>query len=227
MGVLERFKDIMSSNVNALLDKAEDPAKMIDQTLLNLKKDLAQVKKETASVMADARNAKRKVDEYETKAAEYKLAATNALKSGNETDARALLTAKQETELALSSLRKTYEMAQTNADNMQKMHDKLVKDIEDLEFKKDSIKAKMATAKAQKHINQVISGGEKVNAGLSAFNRYEERADKMLDEAAAMTELNSTADENEADSLLTKYSTVKNPNVDAELADLKAQLGLN
>ena len=54
MGILTRFKDIMSANVNALLDKAEDPAKMIDQTLLNLRKDLAEVKKETAAVMADA-----------------------------------------------------------------------------------------------------------------------------------------------------------------------------
>ena len=53
MGILTRFKDIMSANVNALLDKAEDPAKMIDQTLLNLRKDLAEVKKETAAVMAD------------------------------------------------------------------------------------------------------------------------------------------------------------------------------
>ena len=51
MGILTRFKDIMSANVNALLDKAEDPAKMIDQTLLNLRKDLAEVKKETAAVM--------------------------------------------------------------------------------------------------------------------------------------------------------------------------------
>ena len=57
MGILTRFKDIMSANVNALLDKAEDPAKMIDQTLLNLRKDLTEVKKETAAVMADEKNA--------------------------------------------------------------------------------------------------------------------------------------------------------------------------
>ena len=65
MGILTRFKDIMSANVNALLDKAEDPAKMIDQTLLNLRKDLAEVKKETAAVMADQKNPKRKVTECE------------------------------------------------------------------------------------------------------------------------------------------------------------------
>ena len=67
MGILTRFKDIMSANVNALLDKAEDPAKMIDQTLLNLRKDLAEVKKETAAVMADEKNAKRKVTECENR----------------------------------------------------------------------------------------------------------------------------------------------------------------
>ena len=63
MGILQRFGDIMKSNINALLDKCEDPAKMVDQTLLDLRKDLADVKKETASVMADEKNAKRKLDE--------------------------------------------------------------------------------------------------------------------------------------------------------------------
>ena len=63
MGILKRFGDIMSSNINALLDKCEDPAKMIDQTLRNLESDLGKVKAETASVMADAQAAKRKLDD--------------------------------------------------------------------------------------------------------------------------------------------------------------------
>ena len=56
MGILKRFKDIMSSNINALLDKAEDPEKMIDQYLRDLQEDLRKVKSETATVMADARD---------------------------------------------------------------------------------------------------------------------------------------------------------------------------
>ena len=51
-GILSRFKDIMSSNINALLDKVEDPMKMIDQYLRNLESDLGKVKAETAEVMA-------------------------------------------------------------------------------------------------------------------------------------------------------------------------------
>ena len=51
MGILTRFKDIMSANINALLDKCEDPEKMIDQYMRNLESDLGKVKAETASVM--------------------------------------------------------------------------------------------------------------------------------------------------------------------------------
>ena len=52
-GILKRFKDIMASNINALIDKAEDPAKMIDQYLRNLEEDLGKVKAETAAIMAE------------------------------------------------------------------------------------------------------------------------------------------------------------------------------
>ena len=67
MGILQRFKDIMASNINALLDKAEDPEKMIDQTLRNLTKDLAEVKKETAAVMADEQRCKRELTKQLTR----------------------------------------------------------------------------------------------------------------------------------------------------------------
>ena len=53
MGILKRFKDIMASNINALLDKAEDPEKMIDQYLRDIQEDLRKVKSETATVMAE------------------------------------------------------------------------------------------------------------------------------------------------------------------------------
>lgn len=63
MAILKRFGDIMRANINALLDKAEDPAKMVDQMLLDLNEDLAAVKKETASVMAAATNARQQVND--------------------------------------------------------------------------------------------------------------------------------------------------------------------
>ena len=63
MGILDRFATIVKANINELLDHAEDPAKMIDQYLVDLTDSLAEVKKETACVMAEEKRTKRLVDE--------------------------------------------------------------------------------------------------------------------------------------------------------------------
>lgn len=63
MSIIGRFKDIMSANINALLDKAENPEKMADQYLRNMNSDLAKVKAETAAVMAEEQRAKREYHE--------------------------------------------------------------------------------------------------------------------------------------------------------------------
>lgn len=91
MGILSRFKDIMSSNINALLDKAEDPEKMIDQCLRNLNSDLGKVKSETASIMAEEQRAKRVLDDCEEEIAKMQTYAVKALEANNENDARKFL----------------------------------------------------------------------------------------------------------------------------------------
>lgn len=224
MGILKRFSDIMRSNVNALLDKMEDPEKMIDQTLLDLRRDLADVKKETANVMADEKAAKCALDECESEVAKYMKAAQNALRSGAEDDARKLIAKKQRLEANLPSLQATYNLASANADKMQQMHDKLTGDIEALETRKAAAKGKIAAAKAQKRMNEVIAGTADAGASIAAFERMEDKADKMLDAAMAEAELNegSASDRD----LLGKYSNGCAANVDDELAKMKAELGL-
>ena len=77
MGILTRFKDIMASNINALLDKCEDPEKMIDQYMRNLESDLGNVKAETASVMAEETRAKRELDDCNEQIAKMQSYAEN------------------------------------------------------------------------------------------------------------------------------------------------------
>ena len=71
MAILERFGDIIKANINDLLDKCEDPAKMIDQYLRDLTESLAEVKKETAGVMAEETRAKRMLDENAAEIEKY------------------------------------------------------------------------------------------------------------------------------------------------------------
>ena len=221
---LGRIPKILEANINALLDKAEDPSKMIDQLLIDYKRDLADVKRDTAAVMADEKMAEKKLAECDEKIAIQQKAAENALRAGNEADARTLLAAKQSLEKTRESLLENLTVAQRNSQMMQEGYNKLVRNIEDLEARKDAAKAKIAMAKAQEQINKTA---EKANSTINvdAFNKYEQKAERMLAEANANAKLD--ADNISAESLTEKYTSgADSPSVDAELEALKASLGM-
>lgn len=224
MSILSRFGDIMAANINALLDKAEDPAKMVDQTLRNLRENLADVKKETKAVMADELSAKRRLDECQAEIARYTNAATNAVKAGQDNDARILLEKKQSLSAKLTDLQQTYDLAHANATKMRQMHDKLVNDIAELETRKDTIKAKINVAKAQERINKVTDAAGDASDNLAAFDRMEDKADRLLDEAMAHADLNEGPKDEAAD-LADKYGGgSSNMSVEDELAAIKASM---
>ncbi|MBR6403021.1 MAG: PspA/IM30 family protein [Eubacterium sp.] len=225
MGILSRFKDIMSSNINALLDKAEDPEKMIDQTLRNLNSDLAKVKNETAEVMADEAKAKRNLDECNAEIARMQQYAEKAVVAGNDADATRFLSEKAKLVAKQATLQQVYEVSSANAIKMRQMHDKLVNDIADLESRKDAIKAKIRLAKAQQDINKMTSKVDS-SSSFAAFQRMEDKADAMLDVAAAEAELNATTASSEVDSLTSKYDASPDAAVQDELAALKAKMGM-
>lgn len=226
MGILQRFSDIVSANVNALLDKAEDPGKMIDEYLRKATKDLAEVKQETAGVMAEESRTKRLVDDNAAQVAKYEALAKKALLAGNEDDARVFLSKKQELESAGAGLQTAYAAAHENAVKMRELHDKLVKDINTLNSRRQAVKAKMAVAKTQERVNKMGASADKLQSSMGAFERMEEKADRMLDEANAMSELSSQAVD-EAQALEEKYKTADtNASVEDELAALKLKMGL-
>jgi len=224
--ILERFNTIIKSNINALLDKAEDPAKMIDQYLLDLRESLAEVKKETAGVMAEEARCRRAYEENQRDVEKYEGLARRALSAGSEEDAKVFLAKKLELETKGADLKKIYDTARENADKMRQMHDKLVGDINSLETRKAAVKAKVAVAKTQEKVNEITSGAEKASGTMEAFERMEAKADQMLDQANAMTELNAKKNDT-AESLADKYEKAgSTAEVDDALAKLKAEMGL-
>ena len=163
-GILSRFKDIMSSNINALLDKVEDPMKMIDQYLRNLESDLGKVK------------------------------------------------------------------AKENSTKMREMHDKLIKDISQLNTRRDELKAKMAVVNTQEKLNKIGSSVNGAIGNMSKFDEMEAKINKKLDTANAMAELNNSQKEENIEDLIAKYDNeTKNTSseIDDELSELKSKLGLD
>ena len=226
MGILKRFKEIMSANINALLDKAEDPAKMIDQYLREMEEDLGEVKAETASIMADEAKAKRKVDELQKEIDTLQTYAEKAVAAGNETDAREFLAQKQKVQVRLDDAKKIYDINAENSKKMREMHDKLVSDIAELNAKRDLIKAKVAVAKAQEKVNDASSAITGTTETMNQFAKMEEKADHMLDEANAMAELNMSSAQQSIEDLKDKYDNdLNSPSIDDELAAIKEKLG--
>ena len=226
MGIIQRFKDIMAANINALLDKAEDPEKMIDQTMRNLTKDLGEVKKETAAVMADEQRCRRELDEVNSEIAKMQSYAEKALLAGNEADAMKFLEQKNQLSVKQASLQQTYDVAAANAMKMRQMHDKLVSDINQLESRRDAIKAKIKVAKTQDRLNKMTSTMTDSSASIGAFERMEAKANAMLDQANAMTELNQTTQDGTIDNLAAKYDAAPDAAIQDELAAMKARLGI-
>ena len=224
MGIIARFADIIKANVNDLIDKCEDPAKMIDQCLRDLADDLAQVKKETAAIMAEETRAQRNVDKYTALVKQYTAAAEKALMAGNEADATTLLTSKQENEALLTTATAQLNMAKQNAAKMRQMYNKLVKDMESLNARRENIKAQASMAKAQERINN-MSAVASAQATTDKFARMEAKAQKMLDAANAEAQLN--ADITTGSDLLAQYSAGAAPAVNDELEAMKARLGLS
>jgi len=221
MGVLARFRDIMSSNINALLDKAEDPEKMIDQFLRNLNADLGKVKAETASIMAEETRAKRAVDEGKAEVEKMQTYAIKALEADNEADAKKFLEKKTSLTGDAVELQASYELASVNAEQMKQMHTKLVADITELESRRTMLKGKASVAKTQDRLNKIGSSITGANNSMSAFDKMEDKVNKSLDEAKAMAELNR-GPEDDVNDLAAKYD--ESVNVDDELEELKKQL---
>lgn len=223
MDTLKRIPKILEANINDLLDKAEDPEKMIEQLLRDYKSDSAEIKQDTAEVKALSKQAKRDLDAIKEDIARKTTAAENALKAGNEADAAKLIELKQKAEANLAQAEKNYQIASANEQKMVDAYNEIVARIKDLESRKDTIKTTTKLANAQEGMNEMLSRASSV-AQNDSFAKYERKANARLDAAMAEAELNEA--ESADDDLVGKYSSGTSASVNDEMAAMKARLGL-
>lgn len=226
MSMFDRLCKIVKSNINSALDSCEDPAKMIDQSLIDLANNLAKVKEGAAGVLGEEKRAKRALDANTADIKKYDNLARKALSAGNESEARTFLSKKRSFEERGVELQKVYDAASANAQKMRGMHDKLVDDIEALKSKREMIKAKVAVAKTQDMVGKFAANSPDVETAKALYDRMESKADMMLDKADAMIDLNNERLD-EAELLAKQYTTdAHGADVDDELARLKKEMGL-
>ncbi len=143
---------------------------MIDQYMRNLESDLGKLRQKQLLLWQKKPELKRELNECtEEQINKMQTYAEKALMAGNESDARTFL--EKSNRLSIRrQLFNSHDIAKNNADKMRQMHDKLVKDIQNLESRRTAIKATVKAAKAQERINKVGSSVTGANNSMEAFS---------------------------------------------------------
>ena len=230
MGILSRFGDIMRANINDLLTGAENKnaEKLLNQYLRDAREDYAQVKSETASVMAEEAAAKRRLDEVSDQMARYEKYAQAAVQAGNDADALKFLEAKGQLQPKKEDAEAAYQQAQMNSEHMRQMTKKLLDDIREAESKIGELKAKLRIAESKEKMQQL---NEKIG-GKSALGNFDSLADsiqKRIDAADAEEALNAElSGDMEMSDLEKKYAAAAggSSSAQSELEAMKARVGM-
>ncbi|MCD8369518.1 MAG: PspA/IM30 family protein [Clostridiales bacterium] len=222
-GIFERMAMIAKSNVNDLIDRFEDPEKMVDQAILDAKTEYGKVKKESLAVLANETTTKKDLDRLNAEANKWHGIAASALKAGNEGDARTALSKENDLRDQAATQKITYEAAKAAADKLREKLKEMENEISEMEKRSAQIKAMAVTAKATNAANRVSERG--INRGaFEAFDRMESKAKQQLAEAEALESLNRNTGDAEERDLEKKYSS-GTPGVDEALAKLKEEIG--
>lgn len=207
MGILSRFRDIMRAKVNSFMDRAEDPAKALDEYMRSLRSDLSQVKAEMNAVLADERRAKASWNDCQTEIKKLQRYAEKTVEAGNEDDAIKFLERKAQQADKLSELQQAHELAAAKVTRMRQMQEKLTNDLGQLEARYSEMQEKLAAAKLQ----QGFGAGSSTAA--DSFDEIEEKAYLAAEEAIALAELRSSGARQDASA-----------SVEDELAAIKARI---
>ncbi len=224
-GIFERATTIIKSNVNELLEKFEDPEKMIDQTIIDATNEYAKAKEQALTTLASEKTELKKYQQDLEEADKWHNIAAKALKAGNEEDARSALENEQSARAKADAQKVSYEATKEAADTVRAKMTEMETQINQMKDKADEIKAVSAAAKATESASKVKD--MKINdSAFSTFSRMEEKAHKELAKAQAREELNEDHIGKAKQDLEEKYGG-GSVSVDDALASLKAELGMN
>jgi phage shock protein A len=223
MGILDRIRTVLKSNINALISKAEDPEKMLNQLLMDMNEQLLEAKKQVAMSIADEKKLERQALENRTQGADWEKKAMLAVKAGKDDLAKEALLRKQEYDGYAASFQKEFESQHASVEQLKDALRQLQGKIEEASRKKNLLVARAKRAEAQKQIQQTM-GSLSGNSSFDTFDRMEQKVDQIEAEAEAMKELGAvTADQKLEDKF--KELEASDTSSDKLLEDLKAKMG--
>ena len=222
MGFFSRLGTLLRSNINELINRAEDPEKMLNQVLVDMKGQLVEAKKQVAVAIADEKRLKKQCEQEFAKIAEWERKAVLAVKAGDDNLARAALQRKADHEEVAGNLGQQWEAQKRAVEQLKEALRGLDNKIEEAKRKRNILVSRQKRAEAQQMINETLSSINSNNS-FDTFERMSERVTQLEAQAEATAELGAASEDVSLDK---QFRALEAGNVDDALAQLKSKMAL-
>ncbi len=223
MGILDRIRTVLKANINALISRAEDPEKMLNQLIMDMNENLLDAKKQVAMAIADEKKLERQALENKGQAEDWERKAMLAVKAGKDDLAKEALLRKQEYEGYATSFQKEFESQHASVEQLKDALRQLQGKIEEASRKKNLLIARAKRAEAQKQIQQTM-GALGAGSSFDTFDRMAQKVDQIEAEAEAAKELGAVSADQKLED---KFKELESSDASADklLEDLKSKMG--
>jgi phage shock protein A len=216
MGIFSRFTDIVNSNINALLDKAEDPEKMVRLIIQEMEDTLVEVRSVSAKTLANKKEIVGQINKYEADAKDWQAKAELALSKDRDDLARAALQEKKKCAEAAESLSKELAIVDEQISKLQDEIGQLQDKLADAKSRQKTIVMRQKTASSRLEVKRSLDSS-KVDNAMGRFEQYERKIDDLESQVDAYDLGKQTLSDQFAE-------LESGDKVDEELAALKAKL---
>ena len=217
MGIFSRFTDIINANINSILDKAEDPEKMVRLIIQEMEETLVEVRTQSAKLIADKKELGRRTQRLVRETSEWERKAEIALSKDREDLARAALKEKSDADETIVNIESDLEVVDINLEKLSGDIGQLQQKLMDAKTRQKALILRGKTAQSRMGVKRQLHDVD-INEAMSKFDKYERRIDDLEGEVEAY----DLGKRNLADEIDDLESDEK---VDEELEKLKARLG--
>jgi phage shock protein A len=223
MGIFERFSTMLRSNINDLISRAENPEKMLNQLIQDMKSQLAKAKQEAAAAIADEKKLQADAEGLRKQAEDWERRAMLAVQEGRDDLAKQALLRYNESLQGAQSLHEAWVKHKADTENLKVQLRQLNDKIEEAKRKKNILIARAKRAEAQQRIQETMAGMSDKSA-FESFERMTEKIEAIERKALAAAELQQ---EFQSDDLMQQFKQLEyHGSADQQLIELKAKMGV-
>lgn len=185
MPFISRLSRVVRANANALVSSTEDPAKILDQALMDMQGELVNLRQAVSMAVASRKNIETRLQQARQQADHWYDSAQAVLEKGNEELAREALARCKSYEETAQALSRQLESQAVQVDNLKRSLLQLEGRVDQAKAKRSTLKARAQSAQAQKNLEGCRGGGGSADSAIEAFERMEEKVEAMEAEVAA------------------------------------------